>query len=173
MELRIRQTWDGDDCLPEEQVKVTLQKNESELIIRVHAPFHGDQAPPSPPGPTDFLWEYEVVEVFILGSEERYTEIELGPHGHYLVLQLAGRRNPIRRCLPIQYEASIQGLEWTAIARVPLELLPHDADQINATAIHGEGHQRRFLAWSPMPGSEPDFHRLDLFQPFQWNEYNQ
>ena len=173
MELRIRHTWDGAECLPEEQVKISLQANESDLTIQVSAPYHGDRVPPNPPGPTDFLWEYEVVEVFILGSEQRYTEIELGPHGHYLVLQLAGRRNAIRRCLPIQYESNIQGQEWQAIARIPLTFLPHDASHINATAIHGEGHQRRFLAWTPMPGDEPDFHRLDVFQPFMLNIQNQ
>ena len=77
------------------------------LSVQVRAPYHSDSPPPSPPGPMDFLWEYEVVELFLLGAGERYTEIELGPHGHHLVLQLVGCRNVVRRCIPVQYQAEI------------------------------------------------------------------
>ena len=37
----------------------------------------------------------------------RYIEIELGPHGHHIVLLLDGVRNAVAKLLPIQYEATI------------------------------------------------------------------
>ncbi|KAI2795361.1 hypothetical protein BLOT_016842, partial [Blomia tropicalis] len=33
----------------------------------------------------DKLYDYEVVEVFLLGSNEHYLEVELGPRGQYLL----------------------------------------------------------------------------------------
>ena len=165
MELRISQTWDGGACLPEEEVQIHLSASPSQLSIRIRAPYHGDPPPPTQPGPTDFLWDYEVVELFILGDGERYTEIEMGPHGHYLVLQLAGRRNAVRRCLPMDYASQIDGIRWEGRASIPRELLPPSPAHINATAIHGQGSQRRYLSWAPLPGPHPDFHRLEGFGP--------
>jgi hypothetical protein len=167
MELRIRNTWDGEACLPEEEVLCRLIWSSTQLSIQVRAPYHGDPPPPSPPGSTDFLWEHEVVELFVLGAQERYTEIEMGPHGHFLVLQLAGRRNAVRRCLPINYHAEIEGNTWMGRASIPMELLPEDPTHLNFTAIHGQGHQRRYLAWTPMPGPHPDFHRIEAFAPIE------
>ena len=37
----------------------------------------------------------------------RYVEIELGPHGHHIVLLLDGERNAVAKLLPIQYDAVI------------------------------------------------------------------
>ena len=170
MELRISQTWNGEPCLPEEEVQIKLTASSTQLSVLVRAPYHGDPPPPTSPGPTDFLWDHEVVELFILGSRERYTEIELSPHGHYLVLQLAGRRNAVRRCLPIEYQARIQGVRWEGRASIPLTLLPERPTHINATAIHGQGSQRRYLSWTALPGPHPDFHRLEAFAPLELHD---
>lgn len=54
------------------------------------------------------LWDFEVVEAFFLCSKtEQYLEIELGPHGHHLVLFLSGRKNIIEKCLPIKWDVKI------------------------------------------------------------------
>ena len=89
------------------------------ITIAVDAPFYND------PRPTDTnlshksssgdskgsfmgLWDYEVVEAFFLSSEtKQYLEVELGPHGHHLVLFLNGRKNIIKQCLPIKWEVNI------------------------------------------------------------------
>ena len=90
------------------------------ITIAVDAPFYND------PKPTDAnlshtgnssgdskgsfmgLWDYEVVEAFFLSSEtKQYLEVELGPHGHHLVLFLNGKKNIIKQCLPIKWEVSI------------------------------------------------------------------
>ena len=89
------------------------------ITIAVDAPFYND------PRPTDTnlshksssgdskgsfmgLWDYEVVEAFFLSSEtKQYLEVELGPHGHHLVLFLNGKKNIIKQCLPIKWEVNI------------------------------------------------------------------
>jgi hypothetical protein len=48
-------------------------------------------------------------------------------------------------------------------AWIPRAWLPRGADRVNAYAIHGRGPSRRYLAAFPVPGDQPDFHRLDRF----------
>lgn len=107
------------------------------------------------------------MELFILGSEERYLEVELGPHGHYLVLALAGRRNVVKSGLQLDYEASLEDARWRGRARIPWAFLPPAPSRCNAYHIHGVGSARRYLAAFPVPGERPDFHRLDCFAPFE------
>ena len=55
------------------------------------------------------LWNYEVVEIFFLASNdaEMYIELEFGPYGHHLGLLLHGRRNCLIHSFPITYNAKI------------------------------------------------------------------
>jgi len=165
MRLKIDSTWDGAAIGPDEAVVLEIRRTEGGLRLALDAPFHGDPPPNVAPGPTWALWEHEVVELFILGSEERYTEIELGPHGHHLALRLEGRRNIVARELPLRFTANIQGDRWTGEAHLPFEFLPPGPHRGNATAIWGLGEGRRYLAAHPMPGPQPDFHRLDAWMP--------
>ncbi len=185
----IGHTWDGDPIGPEDQVTLDLSAADHDrLRIRVRAPFHGDAPPAGPPGPTMGLWEHEVVELFVVGADASggdasgadgpsvappvYTEIELGPHGHYLVLQLRGIRQVVpkllTRPLHLDYEVSRDstggGDFWLGEALLDLALLPPPPHRINAYAIHGRGAPRRHLALYPVPGDEPDFHRLECFR---------
>ena len=107
--------------------------------------------------------EHEVVEVFVLGPGERYTEIELGPHGHHLVLRLHGARRPVESGIAIDYVAVHRGPRWRGMARVPVGALPPRPWRLNAYAIHGVGAARRYLVATPLGGDAPDFHRLDAF----------
>ena len=90
------------------------------------APHSVRQAPDGPVGPTDKLWDHEVVEVFFLGRAERYTEIELSPHGHHLVLKLQGARNIVQKCIPIDYHVThhkagptLYDRRWTGESNLP------------------------------------------------------
>jgi hypothetical protein len=161
--LRIDRTWDGQPVAEEERATVHLVQSGALLVARVDAPYRGDPAPPAPPGPTSRLWEHEVAEIFVLGDGERYLEIEMGPHGHHLVLVLEGYRNVIESGLPLDYTARIEGARWRATARVAPELLPPAASRVNAYLAHGVGTARRHLAAFPVPGDVPDFHRLHCF----------
>jgi hypothetical protein len=167
-ELRVSFTWDGKPLPREEVAELSCFLENGELTVLVEAPYFRDPSPVGKPGSTDELWEYEVVELFLVGSREHYLEIELGPHGHYLVLQLHGRRNVTRKHLPIRYETEILGKRWRGVALVPLSYLPREISRGNAYAIHGLGDQRRYSAAFPLPGRTPDFHRLDAFGRLEW-----
>ena len=108
MQLSVGHTWDGTP-LPRPAAALRLYADEATdlLHLTVEAPFYGDPPPPGPPGPCWGLWNHEVVELFLLGDDDRYLEIELSPHGHHLVLVLHGERNPIQRELPLDYAARI------------------------------------------------------------------
>ena len=69
-----------------------------DVLITVKAPYFNDPAPPGGlPGQAYFgLWDYEVVEAFFLNSEDRYLEVEFGPHGQHIALLLDGRRNAVK-----------------------------------------------------------------------------
>ena len=154
--------WRGDPLPPNEAVHLTLRPGASHLHLTIDAAFHGDPAPPGPRGRRPELWNHEVVELFVVGSAERYLELEFGPHGHYLALLLAGVRRIERDDLEMEYAARIVGKRWRGVAQVPLAWLPAGADRWNAFAIHGT-NERRYLAAHPLPGERPDFHQPERF----------
>lgn len=162
--MRIAHTWDGTP-LPEEAVAtVTAHVDAEGLHLAIDAPFHGDPAPPGPPGPTAALWEHEVVELFVVGPGARYTEIEVGPFGHHLVLRLEGVRRPVADRLPLRvHRVERDAGRWRAEATLAASLLPPRPWRVNAYRIHGQGPTRRYLAHAPVPGEGPDFHRLEAF----------
>ena len=166
--LLVDQTWDGEPVGDDERASLELRLGEAELSVETEAPFHADPAPPGPPGSCDGLWEFEAVELFLLGDGQRYLEIELGPLGHYLVLQLRRARCVEAHGLPLEYASERVGGRWRGRARVPLGYLPPGLRACNAYAIHGLGPRRRYLAAHPVPGREPDFHRLDCFRALGW-----
>jgi len=167
MRLVIDKTWDGSPLPDEEHASLDLAIEGDHLVIDVDAPFNGDPAPAGPLGPTDRLWEHEVVELFVVGEDAHYTEIELSPHGHHWVLRLQGVRQPVERGVDIAFSPTIQGDRWTGRARIALAHLPTVRRTCNAFRIAGVGAERRFFAWAPVPGPGPDFHRLEHFGAWQ------
>lgn len=191
--LPIETTWDGAPALAAERVQTWLERAPTGLLFSLDAPLHGDPPPQAPPGPTWALWEHEVVELFVLGAGEgrgegeggregaggseggreggsdgggeRYTELELGPHGHHLLLRLEGVRRVVERMLPLDVHFSRSFGRWQARALLPWALLPAPPWRANAFAIHGLGPSRRYLAAFPTGGAQPDFHRLEVFRP--------
>jgi len=162
--LVVAATWDGDPVGPEEAASVRLRREADVLRLEVDAPFHGDPAPPGAAGPHDGLWDHEVVELFLAGTGAAYVEVELGPHGHHLVLRLADVRRVTERALPLEYRAERLGARWRGSARLPAAWLPPGPLRGNAYAIHGLGAARRYLAAHPVPGTAPDFHQPARFE---------
>jgi hypothetical protein len=146
---------------------VELTPTEGSWLVDIEAPYHGDPAPASAPGTFESLWEYEVVEVFVAGDDGHYLEIELGPHGHHLVLQLDGVRRVARRGLPIDFETTIEAGRWRGRAIVPRDYLPTGPLRGNAFAMHGAAPDRRHLAAFPVGGARPDFHRLESYRALE------
>lgn len=164
--LAIASLWDGAPCREDERATVTVERvPDGSLLIHIDAPMHGDPPPAGEPGSTDKLWEHEVVELFVLGDGERYTEIEVGPHGHFLVLRFEGPRANGTSGHPLEVSMSRGAERWTATARLDAGLVPAGELRGNAYAIHGIGEGRRYLAWTPVPGPHPDFHRIAMFAP--------
>ena len=64
----------------------SLQNQAADLhAYKVEANFYNDAKPDAEPGYLMGLWDYEVVELFLLNSHtEEYLELEFGPHGHFL-----------------------------------------------------------------------------------------
>ena len=162
MQLTIKQTWSCTPVNSSDFVEVLIDIYSNKPSIKTNAPYYGDPAPNTPPGLTDKLWEYEVVEVFLVGEDNRYLEIEMGPHGHYLVLELDGIRNIIAK-KEINYQANILDKHWQGIAEIPKEFIPKGLNKINAFAIHGTGENRSYLAWHALPGETVDFHQPHYF----------
>lgn len=162
--FEITNTWDGRLLRSEEWAHIELELG-AKIEVRVEAAYYGDLAPPGPAGRRDGLWEFEVVELFLLGAQDRYLEIELGPHGDWLGLSLAGPRIVVDDSVSIEFEAEIDrsGGRWSGRARIDRDWEPIGLDRANAYAIHGTGADRRYLAMSPVLGDKPDFHRLEFF----------
>lgn len=161
--LVIDESWDGQAV--DERVVVDVTIGEA-LTVAFEAPYFGDPPPPGPAGVTPGLWDYEVVELFVAGPGERYLEVELGPHGHSLVLQLDGVRRVVGTSAADRYRAQIEGGVWRGEAVVDAGLLPPRPWRVNAYAIHGVGAGRVYRAAFAVPGARPDFHRLDCFAPW-------
>ena len=170
--LEITKTWNNRSVDPKHYVKIDLLYLDN-LHIKVSSPFYDDPSLPDMtkhPGTMDKLYDYEVVEVFLLGENEHYLEIELGPKSQYLVLELQGYRNVTRYPIDLlQYHSKISGHQWSGTAIVPKYLLPRNINKMNAYAIYGSGVNRTYLALYPAPANNPkytapDFHRLELFE---------
>eukprot|EP00794_Sanderia_malayensis_P007400 gene7401-8220_t len=178
MSFEIRSQW-HDQPIDHEPVKLFLKSNSesNSLDIEVEAPFFDDPAPNGKPGqPFPQLWDYEVVEAFFLGEDDKYLEVELCPHGQHLVLLLNGRRNMLKDQLSLEYSSHIdkEKKKWTGKARIPFSYFPVDVTKFNAYAIHGSGEMRIYEALYPADASKhdaPDFHRLEYFRKIDMSGY--
>jgi hypothetical protein len=193
-EFKIATLWDGTKVDAADQVSVSIDvvgpgvapesPKEPCLVISVDSPFFNDPAPPEGPSKNlDGLWNYEVVEVFIKGRHDKYVEIEMGPHGHYLVLVCDGYRQCFLRGIePISYTATknASSTRWIGRMVCPLRILPPPTDiptapfSFNAYAIRDDltrpGERIHAAVFAPFRAEEeyavPDFHKLELFEHF-------
>lgn len=162
-EIQIGGAWDGGALRGDERpVRLSWTLGDHVLDVAIDAPLYDDPAPQSAPGPTSGLWEFEVVELFLVGPGSRYLELEFGPRGHYLALSLEGVRQ-VAGEHRIDYRATRTPDRWHGLARVPRAQLSEPLVSWNAFAIHGVGAGRRYLAAQAVPGPQPDFHRLEEF----------
>jgi len=135
--------------------------------LEIQASLPHQQIPRLPEQPThtrvDDLYEYDVVECFLVGEGGRYLEVELGAGGHFLVLSFDAPRvlaDALEDLDPVlRFEAGTS--RWRSTLTLPGELLPQGICAVNAFVIAGGHH----LAWHPLPGpgADPDFHQPGRF----------
>ena len=162
--FNIAQTWCGDAIPKAAHVEVCTEVLAGDLHITIDAPFYDEPRPSMPAGPTDKLWNYEVVELFLVAHDGQYLELEFGPHGHYLMLWLTSPRVIKPVALTCTYQVLQRDARWTGQAIVSAEYLPTSIERVNAFAISGLGAARQYLAWHPLPGTSPDFHQPAAFK---------
>lgn len=166
--LAIGRDWSGAVLPRAARAELRLAWEDAALRVDVDAPFADDPAPAGPAGPTDRLWEHEVVELFVVRPDGTYVELELGPHGHHLLLELSGVRTVARSRLPVAWAPTIDAARgrFTGTARIDRVLFPERPARVNAFRISGVGDARRYALFAPLPGERPDFHQPERFPPW-------
>ncbi len=169
LQLRIDHYWNGAAC-PDKRLHgaVTLSATPDGLRIAATLPHQvSPNIPGQPPGTrVANLWEYDVVECFIVGSR-KYLEVELGAGGHVLVLDFCKRAPRVRdheyqHFRPIvEWHPSVpeDPGRWRSSVVIPWEMLPKRPNVLNAFVIVRD----QFLAYHPTGGSIPDFHQPRAF----------
>jgi aminoglycoside phosphotransferase len=163
--LKVDHYWNGAAC-PDRRLHgtVTLSSGPEGLRITATLPHQvSPNIPVQPPGTrVEGLWQYDVVECFIVGSR-KYLEVELGAGGHFLVLDFCKRAPRVRdheyeRFLPtLEWLPSVPGDSgrWRSSIVIPWEMVPKRPNALNAFIIVRD----QFLAYHPTKGSTPDFHQ--------------
>lgn len=172
----IKTRWNSYPITDHPPIQVTFSSTDDHehLLVEIDAPFFHDPPPPCSPGPCPGLYNYEVVEVFFLNSTtDHYIELEFGPHGQHLVILLTARRQTFKQLLPLpDYNVTYPTANrWLGRVHIPRCLFPSHVDRFNAYGIHGQDENRTYEALFPAPrnSSSPDFHRLELFQPIDFD----
>lgn len=163
MQLQVNQIWNAGEH-PDKELHATIDVSTSDAGIRVtvSAPWRNDMyIPDAPIGRLDGLWDYDVVELFLVGPEHNYLEIELGAGGHWLVLafdEIRQRSNSYED-LELQVDYSKSEHRWTSSTTIPWEVVPRPVHAWNGFVIA----RGQFLAAHALPGEEPDYHQPDHF----------
>lgn len=159
-------SWQGVPLsAPHPEVELAL--NGDTVTVTIDAPARGDPAPQAPPGRLWRLWDHEVIELFVAGADERYVELELGPHGHFLFLRLDRPRHIVDDQLDLEaYAARVEAGRWRGQARLARSCLPSPPWRFNLYAIHGAPPRREHRALFALPGTAPDFHQPSAFGPW-------
>lgn len=166
--LIIGHNWDGVALNKQDKARVDVNwLTNGDLSIGIDAPFANDPKPNGSKTSCWQLWDFEVVELFLVGEGNPvpYTEIEISPWGKHLVLKLLGIRNVIAQELPLQIVCLERSKSrWTAQAVISKEWLPKGELKVNAYRISGVEPKRHYHVMTPLAGPEPDFHHIEQFQ---------
>jgi len=169
LRLRIDRYWNGAAC-PDRRLHgaATLSSTPEGLRITARLPHQASpRIPAQPPGTrVANLWEYDVVECFIVGSR-KYLEVELGAGGHFLILDFCNRAPRVRDHEYARFRPAVDWLpsvgedpgRWRSSIVIPWELVPKRVRALNAFVIVRD----HFLAYHPTRGSAPDFHQPGVF----------
>jgi hypothetical protein len=164
LRLPIERHWDGTRC-PDPNRRGELSLARDGDVLELAASFERQPRPRVPDAPrgsrVEGLWEYDVVEGFLVGAGGRYLEVELGAGGHFLVLEFDAPRRGVSAHATFEPVLAFRedARSWRSTLRLPLALVPAGLCALNAFAIVGGS----FLAHHPVPGASPDFHQPGAF----------
>ncbi|KAI6239709.1 hypothetical protein M3Y99_00563800 [Aphelenchoides fujianensis] len=178
-EWTIERTWDNKR-VEHEPIRIKMKWHFEKMDDRPHrrmirttieSPLFNDDPPNDFSGHCADLYNYECVELFFMNERGQYVEIEVGPHGHWLVLLHSGYRKCFNTGeeIEVDVENTYDGDKWICNLDIPLAFLPGGVTRFNAYAQHGQGEERHLEALGPVvDGSlkEPDFHRKEYFVRF-------
>lgn len=166
MKIEITKQWNGEELKRTDLfAHVELEETTNGMRFTASSPWRSDmRVPLRPSGRLDGLWDYDVVELFLVGEDGTYLEVELGAAGHYLVLAFDRVRHRSNEFIDRPFEVSHKRENgwWTASIEIPKDVLPAPIKKFNAFMIAGG----MFLAYHPTPGTEPNFH-----QPKSYPDY--
>ncbi len=164
LRLPIDRHWDGAASLDARlRGELRLSARTRGLAIEAALPHQEPARIPAAPAGSRVanLWEYDVVECFLVGAGGRYLEVELGAGGHFLVLEFSAPRR--RAGEHAAFEPTLEFVRdeqgWRSTLVLPWSLVPRRLCALDAFAIAGGA----FLAHHPLPGDAPDFHQPDRF----------
>ncbi len=169
--LAVERHWDGTPC-PRAHLhgRVELAARADGFEVAVSLPHQPAPRIPDAPRGTRVanLWEYDVVECFLVGSGGRYLEVELGAGGHFLVLSFSAPRvrSDSHETLRPRLDFASDAHGWRARLVLDWALVPRDLVALNAYVIAGGAH----LAFAPLPGAAPDFHQPRHFPEARFEE---
>ena len=168
--IAIRHAWDGTPLAMSHWVTMDVTLDDSVMRLCVDAPYFDNPPPEEAPNPETGLWglwDYEVVEIFLVGASGEYTEIEVGPHGHHLILRLDAPRSVVDKLHPMMWQSSIAGGRWQGEGTIERTLLPASIERFNAFAIRTVAGIRQYCCHHPLPSPQPDFHQPERFPKWQ------
>ena len=165
LKLFVEKLWNGDPC-PEPNVHsvFTVRSTREGLLVRAQGNLASPaRVPDAPRGArVNGLWNFDVLELFLVGTNKHYLELELGAGGHYLILSF----DAVRHCsnehsdtlLDVHYEQHSE-TSWVSEVTIPWDVLPKKIHAMNAYMVV----EPYYLAMHPVPGNKPDFHQPDAF----------
>jgi len=125
------------------------------------------------------LWNRDVVEVFLNPDPRRplhYYEFEVSPNNQWIDLEINKEKEPFNEAgwdSGFEHATRVDSKNhlWTCEMKISLKSLrvdglrPGQEWRLNLYRADGPGDdsQRRFMSWSPNPGSKPSFHQPEGF----------
>lgn len=116
------------------------------------------------------LWNGDVAELFIKGTDGRYQEFNLAPSGSWWSMTLSDYRK--RETSPLRPELSgvelrVEEGQWEVVSSFKRRTL--DVDLLPGCRVHVAGMWYRpepiFLSSHPPSGVKPDYHLHECFEP--------
>jgi hypothetical protein len=195
IEVEINHVWGQSNRLDKPLARCFLRWTTQGLCFDIQACYFQSDPPTAPIGPLWKLWEWEVVELFIVGQEQHYLELEFSPHGHYLVLKLHTIRNIIQSLISLEYQSSLfpssqfyyssinhhfmKKSQWYGQAIIPFNLLPppyinttEEYDyHINMFMCYQHNNKKQYAFAYPLEGKQPNFHQIQKYP--SWRHLSQ